>query len=245
MQRTGSTRRTDVQYNTIQKRRQDSENKLRLLSIWLLCCRFWPMHSPFTSMLHSLPVSPCCRFPCFVNLKFFATFCPAPTCSLHGAPPQRVSSRTPAPLSSGKKISPWLLGVAERAPHLLQFFGPAPFTPNPTGVQPTPHPRVQDSLLRRRTRTYTRKYQPAYSAFMAHTSNVHMMMQNVPCAFRRLNSSHRFSTLCLAPIKGHDLCGACEVWGAAGDRGTDSPSISPSPSASGNGRGCLGFFGMP
>ena len=42
------------------------------------------------------------------------------------------------------------------------FFGRTPFTPTTTIKQPT-FPRVEDSLLRRRTTTYTRRYQSAYS----------------------------------------------------------------------------------
>ena len=36
----------------------------------------------------------------------------------------------------------------ERAPNLSHFFGAAPFTPLP----PPPHPRAEDSLIKRRTK---------------------------------------------------------------------------------------------
>ena len=49
-----------------------------------------------------------------------------------------MSRGTPLPFSPGNNNSPRLLGVAERAPHLSQFFEPAPLTPDPTGGQPTP-----------------------------------------------------------------------------------------------------------
>ena len=42
-------------------------------------------------------------------------------------------------------------------------FSTRPLPPDPTGGQPTPHPRGEDFLLQRQTRPYTRKYQPASS----------------------------------------------------------------------------------
>ena len=51
---------------------------------------------------------------------------------------------------------PWLLSRAG-SPPLAFFFEPAPFTPNRMGGQPTPlSTRMENSLLKRRTRTYTR-----------------------------------------------------------------------------------------
>ena len=43
-----------------------------------------------------------------------------------------------------KIIFPWLLGLAEQAPHLSHFHQPSTFTPNPMGGQPPPHPHPRN-----------------------------------------------------------------------------------------------------
>ena len=51
----------------------------------------------------------------------------------------------------------------ERAPHLSQFLNPPPSPPTQWVDNPPHSSHVEDSLLKRRTNTYTRKYQLAYS----------------------------------------------------------------------------------
>ena len=75
-----------------------------------------------------------------------------------------VSSGTSVLLSPGKINFPQqLLRVAKQAAHLSHFFlnGASSCPTQRVGTQPT-CPRVEDSLLKRRTCTYPWRYQPAY-----------------------------------------------------------------------------------
>ena len=74
-------------------------------------------------------------------------------------PQLRAALKNPSPPPKKKGV-PQLLAVAGQAVHLSQFIWNPPSPP--MGTQAT-HPRVEDSLLKRRTRTCTRRHQPAYS----------------------------------------------------------------------------------
>ena len=63
---------------------------------------------------------------------------PAPACTgCQGVEAALVGSGTTVPLSPNNITFPQLLGVAEQAAHLSQFFEPNTSTPNPMGGQPT------------------------------------------------------------------------------------------------------------
>ena len=65
---------------------------------------------------------------------------------------------------AGKFQNGVIVTVALRAPPpFLAISEPAPFTRQPNGGTSNPPIHVEDSLLKRRTHTYTRKYQPAYA----------------------------------------------------------------------------------
>ena len=81
-----------------------------------------------------------------------------------GAAAARVSSRTTVPLSRSKnEFPPQLLGSPTGGPPLAAFLNPpSSFPTQQMGNQPT-YPQVQDSLLKRRSHTFSCKYQAAYS----------------------------------------------------------------------------------
>ena len=80
--------------------------------------------------------------------------------------PQKAKCQAPAPKVMMRQFQNGdIVTVASGA-----IFEPAHFTPHPTAGQsqpplstPSPYPRTEDSLLKRLTRPYSRKYKPAYS----------------------------------------------------------------------------------
>ena len=85
-----------------------------------------------------------------------------------------VSSGTTVALSQSKTNFPLAVRQPNRLPHLSHFFFLNPFTSSPTqwvGNGPT-CPQVEDSPLKRRPHTFTRKYQLAYS-FSLHGTHPH------------------------------------------------------------------------
>ena len=105
----------------------------------------------------------------------------------HGAAAALVSGGTAVPPSHRKMNFPRLLGVAGHAAQLFPFLVAVSLSPpssTPTqwvGTEPT-HPRVEDSLLKRRPRTYTRMDRPAYS-FGLYASYHLVFGPCVPAAF--------------------------------------------------------------
>ena len=79
-----------------------------------------------------------------------------------GAEAAPVSSGITVPLSRTKNNLIRLLGVAEPAAHHCFFLRPPSSTPTESVGNQRTYPLVEDPLLKRRTRMYTRKYQSAY-----------------------------------------------------------------------------------
>ena len=79
---------------------------------------------------------------------------PPPTYLTPRAEAALVSIGTTVPLSPSPNNFPRLLGVAEQTAHLLQFFEPALFTPNPNGGQPT-HLSTSGGFPPQKANTYT------------------------------------------------------------------------------------------
>ena len=85
--------------------------------------------------------------------KFPVSHGPAPqleVCS--NFPPRNCPQRNPPPPTPCGGMGRWLLRVFEAPPTPIQWLD-----------NPPPHPRVEDSLLKRRTHAYTRKHRPVYS----------------------------------------------------------------------------------
>ena len=98
---------------------------------------------------------------------------PAPLRPVYPLPPKKKGLTPPPP----KAMTPARGAVPiwghcpwhhERAPHLSQFLNLPPSPPTPWMDNPPPSTRG-DSLLKRQTRTYTRRYVHPPAALMAHT----------------------------------------------------------------------------
>ena len=133
--------------------------------------RLSPSPSPgsdefFLNALYSLVRLPARDILCTISFDCWALTAQIEIQGLHqkGGAPLPPPARLLRPLSSRKIHFPQLSGVAEQAAHLSQVFFlnvPSPLPPQWVGTQPT-YPQVEDSLLKRRTRTFTR-YQAAHS----------------------------------------------------------------------------------
>ena len=86
---------------------------------------------------------------------------PPPSHPWEGREVALVSRGTTVPLSH--RIPPWLLGRPTGCPPLAGFLNPPPSAPTQRVDDKPPHPRVEDSLLKRRTHACTWTYPPAYS----------------------------------------------------------------------------------
>ena len=95
-----------------------------------------------------------------------------------------MSRGTTLPLSPCSIPFPRLLGVSRAGCRpLIGLLHPPPNPQTQRVNTPPPHSRVEDSLLTKRTRTHTRKYQPAYSLSLDSTRAYYPHGQHRPGTF--------------------------------------------------------------